>query len=258
MCKTSELYTVYLCDWRHMNYCSFRTQSLLDLRESSSENTFIRLCEAMCSWLWNRGQLTCTNWIEKWRERGEHSLSRGKEEVRWEYNGAVVGWVRMQQCTVRGPAAGLAALRDFQEKLGLGGGLVALSSAALWFPLAVSELICELACRVGTAWSQCFWRKQATAYQGHYHNTVLTTTTTTIIISRVCWTTLTACLSLEDTALYSFTSLTQVLSHKQQHVWMGPLIHAFCFVTLIVTMKLVLPVDVTQHILQCRHTKHTV
>lgn len=37
----------------------------------------------------------------------------------------------MQQCTVRGLAAGLAAVQATQEKLGLGGGLIALSGAAL-------------------------------------------------------------------------------------------------------------------------------
>ncbi len=68
------------------------------------------------------------------------------------------------ECTVRGPAAGLAALQATQEKLGLGGGLIALSSAALWFPLAVSELICELACRVGMGCSQWFCGEQATAH----------------------------------------------------------------------------------------------
>ena len=47
------------------------------------------------------------------------------EDSLQEYNGAVVG---MQQCRVR---AALAALQATQEKLGLGGGLRALSSAAL-------------------------------------------------------------------------------------------------------------------------------
>lgn len=37
----------------------------------------------------------------------------------------------MQQCTVRGPAVSLAALQATQEKLGLGGGLIALGSATL-------------------------------------------------------------------------------------------------------------------------------
>lgn len=99
----------------------------------------------------------------------------------------LVGWVCMQQCTVRGPATSLAALQAAQEKLGLGGGLVALSSAALWFPLAVSEFICELACRVGTVWSQYFWIKQTTVHQGYYHNAVLITIViTTTTINRAC------------------------------------------------------------------------
>lgn len=64
-----------------------------------------------------------------------------------------------------GSTAGLAALQATQEKLGLGGGLIALSSAALWFPLAVLEFICELACSVGRKTGYC-------SPQGHYHHTL--------------------------------------------------------------------------------------